>query len=82
VRDSAQAGSCTGLWVCSELCIKPEEAAYVGDSGSDMTFAKNVGFLAVGAAWGFRGREELLAHGADFVIDHPGELLEILSNEK
>ena len=71
-----------GLWVCGELNIRPEETVYVGDSGSDMTFAKNAGFLAVGAGWGFRGREELLAHGADFVIHHPSELLQIISAEK
>jgi phosphoglycolate phosphatase-like HAD superfamily hydrolase len=32
----------------------------------------------IGAAWGFRSREELLAHGAAAVIERPDELLQHL----
>lgn len=68
----------SGIWLCETLHIPPENTIYLGDSGSDMTFANNVGFQAVGAAWGFRGREELLNAGANLVINSPIELLHFL----
>ena len=43
-----------------------------------MQTAVRAGFFPVGAAWGFRDREELLAHGARAVIDQPAELLALL----
>ncbi|MCC6995608.1 MAG: HAD family hydrolase, partial [Deltaproteobacteria bacterium] len=36
------------------------------------------GIRALGAAWGFRGRAELEAAGADRVLAAPEELLELL----
>jgi phosphoglycolate phosphatase len=55
-----------------------EKCVYVGDSGTDMTTAKNAGCMAVGVTWGFRERNELEAGGADRLIDSPEELLELL----
>lgn len=43
-----------------------------------MQTAVRAGFFPVGAAWGFRDRKELIAHGALTVIDEPAELLELL----
>ena len=34
--------------------------------------------MPVGAGWGFRSAQELLAGGAKAVIKHPGELLNYL----
>lgn len=67
-----------GLWLCRTLDISADKCLYLGDSDTDMYFAKNVGFLPVGAAWGFRSREELIYAGAKAVIDSPLELMEIL----
>jgi phosphoglycolate phosphatase-like HAD superfamily hydrolase len=33
---------------------------------------------AIGAQWGFRSREELLAHGAAAVIERPEQLLPLV----
>ena len=43
-----------------------------------MAVAKNAGCVAVGVLWGFRGKEELLANGADYIISSPDEILHIL----
>lgn len=51
------------------------ETLYVGDSDTDLMFAKNAGVTAIGCAWGYRGKEFLLAHGARYVIDRPMDLL-------
>lgn len=52
--------------------------AYVGDSEVDVATAANVGCACVGCAWGFRGRESLLASGATVVVDTPAELERVL----
>ena len=51
---------------------------YIGDTSTDMQTAKNAGLFAVGVLWGFRGRDELLASGADILLAHPSELLNLL----
>ncbi|MBU0934923.1 MAG: HAD family hydrolase [Spirochaetes bacterium] len=52
--------------------------AFIGDSDVDIATAKAAGMLAVGAAWGFRGRAELLAAGADHILERIDELPELL----
>ena len=51
---------------------------YLGDTPVDMETARSAGMVAVAAEWGFRSKEELLAAGADHVITHPTELLNLL----
>ena len=51
-----------------------ERTVYMGDSNVDIFTAKNAGLFALGCSWGFRDRDELLAAGADMVIDSPDEL--------
>lgn len=67
------------LAICRELTIPLDQWLYVGDTDTDMQTAVNAGLYGVGAAWGFRDREELLAYGAQTVIDTPGELLPLLA---
>lgn len=55
---------------------------YVGDSEVDVQTARNAGLLCVGVSWGFRDRELLQHEGADWVIDRPEELIDILANKK
>ncbi len=66
-----------GLLAALKFCgADPEHSLYVGDSGVDVQAARRAGLLAVGAEWGFRTREELLDHGAEFVVQHPLEVLQ------
>ncbi len=67
-----------GILMCRQLKVSPSETVYVGDSGSDMVFARNAGFIGVGCTWGFRTRRELTDNGADHIIDHPYQLTEVL----
>lgn len=57
--------------------LQPSEMVYLGDSDIDMQTAVNAGMYGVGAAWGFRSAEELSANGANLVIQHPSELLNL-----
>ena len=60
------------------LGAKPENTLYVGDSDVDIQTAKNSNLKSVGVTWGFRDRELLEEEGADFIINTPCELLELI----
>lgn len=68
----------SALGLAAALGARPSEVLYLGDSGVDMKTAKAAGFFAVGAAWGFRDRAELLRDGADVIIDRPLDLIALL----
>ena len=68
-----------GVWEIGDFFgVRPEEILYAGDSGVDMETAKAAGTTAAGVCWGFRTKEELLAHGADILIHKPEEMLKWL----
>lgn len=52
--------------------------AFVGDSGVDMETGAASGMLALGAAWGYRSRQELAEHGAAGILANPSDLLAYL----
>ncbi|MGE8301549.1 MAG: HAD family hydrolase, partial [Sphingobacterium paramultivorum] len=60
------------------LGVSKQDCFYVGDSSVDMDTANNAGVTAIGVTWGFREESELRQHGAQHIIHHPQELLEIL----
>ncbi len=64
----------TGLLLTlAELGADPADAAYVGDSPTDVAVAKNAGALAIGVAWGYHPASALA--DADAVISDASELL-------
>ena len=66
------------LLISERLGVAPGRIVFLGDSGIDMLTATAAGMIAVGAAWGFRTKDELVENGARAVLDHPLELLELL----
>jgi len=67
------------LEMASEWGLAPDEILYVGDTSTDMQTAVNAGMWPLGVSWGFRSKQELLAHGARSIIDHPMDLMKIVS---
>ena len=61
-----------------ELSVYKDKAVYVGDSEVDVETARNSGLKSIGVTWGFRGRKILEQEGADYIIDNPEELLNII----
>lgn len=55
-----------------------EEIYFIGDTMIDMQTAKNAGMIGIGVLWGFRDEKELREHGADFIVKHPLDILEII----
>ena len=68
------------LMIAKELGFEPSEAAFIGDSDTDILTGKNAGMFTVGCAWGYRGRKVLEAAEADAVLDSPVELSDIFSD--
>lgn len=58
-----------------KLNIAPADAVFVGDGRPDIVTGKEGGMTSCGVDWGFKGLEEL--QGADMIISHPRELLDI-----
>ena len=68
-----------GAFAAAEaLGVRPEEFLYLGDTSVDMECAKNAGMHPVGVLWGFREEQELRESGAEYIIAHPSELLQLL----
>ncbi len=63
------------LLVAKVLAVDPPATLYLGDTSIDMQTARAAAMYPVGAAWGFRTREELQASGAAVIIGHPLELI-------
>jgi phosphoglycolate phosphatase len=58
--------------------LAPGRGAMVGDRRFDVEAAHTHGLLAIGVTWGIGSTEELLAAGADALVDAPGELAPLL----
>jgi phosphoglycolate phosphatase len=69
------------LEILKEMNVKPENAAFVGDSNIDIKTAQAAGITGIGVNWGFRGEQELKEAGADYTIDEPKALLQLESYE-
>ena len=65
--------------VLAAIGVPAGEIAFVGDSGSDMTFAIAAGMVPVAAPWGYRSRENLVESGAALVAEDCADLLRILT---
>ena len=67
----------TGVYsLMQDLQADPASTLFVGDSDVDILTGHNAGLPAMGALWGFRGRAELTAAGADALAGVPEDILE------
>ena len=57
------------------LRVEPKDILFLGDSDADMMTAQSAGMYAVGALWGFRTAEEILAGGARVLVKSPADIL-------
>mgnify|MGYP000513856908 CR=1 FL=1 len=60
--------------ILEKLNARPEETLMVGDSDVDILTGHNAHLPAMGALWGFRGRAELTAAGADALAAVPEDI--------
>jgi phosphoglycolate phosphatase len=61
-----------------ESGVRPEDAAIVGDSHTDVETGRNAGLWTVGVTYGF-APQTLADSSPDVVVDHPEELATVFS---
>ena len=61
--------------IMEKLGADKESTIYIGDSDTDLMTAANTGIPCIGACWGFRGREFLVAHGATLLAERVEDVL-------
>jgi phosphoglycolate phosphatase len=64
--------------ILAELNILTAETLYIGDSNIDVFTAHRAGVKVAGVAWGFRGKYELVEAGADYIVESPPEILQLV----
>ncbi|MET0179053.1 MAG: HAD-IA family hydrolase [Novosphingobium sp.] len=60
----------------------PAACAMIGDTDFDMAMARAAGTRAIGVAWGYHERHELLSAGAEAVAESPAELAALLADSR
>ena len=81
IRDSTKPDP-TGLFaLMTELGADPAATLFVGDSDVDILTGHNAQLPAMGALWGFRGRAELTAAGADALAEVPEDILRYVQEQ-
>jgi phosphoglycolate phosphatase len=66
------------LAIAARMGIAPDRFLYLGDTNTDMQTAVAAGMFAVGAVWGFRTADELLASGAAALANTPTDVLDLM----
>lgn len=64
--------------IMQALNVQKEQTLYVGDSDVDIFTAHNADVKVCGVSWGFRGKDELINAGADYIADTAEDLLKII----
>lgn len=58
--------------------LNSEEVVYVGDETRDIESSKKINIRVIAVSWGFNSKSALTEHNPDFLIDRPGELIEVM----
>jgi len=61
-----------------ELKLSKDEVIFIGDSDVDMMTANNANIRSIGVTWGYRSKEVLIKHKANYIIDQPKDILNII----
>jgi phosphoglycolate phosphatase len=62
----------------AEAGAAPETTVMIGDTSFDIMMALEAGARALGVAWGYHERDELIDIGAEAVADHPSDVMRIV----
>ena len=67
------------LEIIKKMKLDKKQILLAGDSDVDIITAINAGVTAAGVSWGFRSRDELIEAGAKKIINHPSEIIELVT---
>ncbi|HMS57034.1 MAG TPA: HAD family hydrolase [Fimbriimonadaceae bacterium] len=65
----------SALLACERLGVRPDQAAFIGDSVFDMRCARSAGCYAIAVLYGSGRRDDLLAEQPDLVLETPEDVL-------
>ncbi|MBQ8545685.1 MAG: HAD family hydrolase [Clostridia bacterium] len=71
----------SALFICKQMGVKPSNCIFVGDSDVDIKTAQNAQMTSIGVAWGYREREVLEKAQANFIVETPADLYNILNEQ-
>ena len=60
--------------------VAKRDVLYVGDSAVDIETARRACVESIGVSWGFRSPAELKRANADYIVNHPNEIMERLED--
>ena len=63
---------------CLQFGADPRHACMIGDSVSDIRYAKKAGVQSIAATWGYQSRELLAREGPDYIVESVDELTDLL----
>lgn len=66
--------------ILRQLKIDRQDTVFAGDSDVDVITAHNANIPCIGCVWGFRGQQELIKAGADYLAATPLNISEIVKN--
>lgn len=67
--------------ILGELGVSADETLFIGDSGADISAAKNSGCIPVSVTWGYRDRASLEKSGAETFVSSPEEIKNLIFGE-
>jgi len=62
-----------------EMNLSKDEVIFIGDSDVDMMTATNANINSIGVTWGYRSKEVLIKHKANYIIDEPKDIIKIIN---
>jgi len=65
--------------VLKENEVDRGEVIYVGDEARDIDACRKAKVPVIAVSWGFQRRDFLIDHDPNFIVDSPGEILEIVT---
>lgn len=68
------------LQIADRFEVEPSEVLYIGDSEVDVATGTGASMHTVGVAWGFRDEAVLKDAGAEFVVDSPEEIRNMIQD--
>jgi phosphoglycolate phosphatase len=64
---------------CAELGAEPGRTCMIGDSVSDIQYAKKAGVQSVAVTWGWQARNTLANEQPDYIVERVSELSALLN---
>ncbi len=69
------------LQIAAQFGLLPEEVGLVGDSEVDLETARRAKMYPITVLWGYRSKEDLQNAGANYLVEAPMELLDVMENQ-